>query len=85
MIKPASSLCDLWHKSQVIISTEKLVTLVFEATVGETDRGDISIDTVSLEMGPCVIMPHVAARYRSVGCSFNSDLSGYQSQNIPLE
>ena len=84
MIKPASSPRDLWHKSQVTISSEKPVTLVFEATVGGTDRGDISIDMVSLEMGPCVIMPHVATRYRSVGCSFNSDLCGYLSQNILL-
>ena len=36
MIKPASSPRDLWHKAQVTISSEKHVTLVFEATVGVT-------------------------------------------------
>eukprot|EP00090_Calanus_glacialis_P000211 TRINITY_DN10140_c0_g1_i3.p1 TRINITY_DN10140_c0_g1~~TRINITY_DN10140_c0_g1_i3.p1 ORF type:complete len:904 (-),score=218.90 TRINITY_DN10140_c0_g1_i3:76-2388(-) len=85
MIRPASSPRDLWHKAQVTIASEQPASIIFEATIGETDRGDIAIDTVSLEAGPCVIMPHVAARYRSVGCSFNSDLCGYLSQNVPLD
>ena len=85
MIRPASSPRDLWHKAQVTIASQQPASIFFEGTIGETDRGDIAIDTVSLEDGPCVIMPHVAARFRSAGCSFNSDLCGYLSQNVPQD
>jgi len=85
LVRPASSPRDVWHKAQVTISSQEQIKLFFEASVGETGRGDIAIDTLSMEPGPCVIQPNEAARYKAVSCSFNSDLCGYLSRNIPVE
>ncbi len=43
MVRPASSPRDLWHEAQVTVSVQQPADLVFEATVGETDRGDIAL------------------------------------------
>ena len=59
--------------------------LVFEASVGETGRGDVAIDTVRVSDGPCVIMPGVAALDKYTGCSFNADMCGYLAQNVPAD
>ena len=59
--------------------------LVFEASVGETGRGDVAIDTVRVSAGPCVIMPGVAALDKYTGCSFNADMCGYLAQNVPAD
>ena len=85
LIRPASSPREVWNKAEVTISFQESVHLFFEATVGEVGRGDIGLDSVSLQPGPCVIRPHEAARYKAVSCSFNQDLCGYLSQNIPAD
>lgn len=59
--------------------------LVFEASVGETGRGDVAVDTVRVSAGPCVIMPGVAALDKYTGCSFNTDMCGYLAQNVPAD
>ncbi len=43
MVRPSSSPRDLWHEAQVTVSVQRPADLVFEATVGETDRGDIAL------------------------------------------
>jgi hypothetical protein len=43
MVRPASSPRDLWYEAQVTVSVQQPASLVFEATVGETDRGDIAL------------------------------------------
>ena len=85
LIRPASTPRDVWNRAQVTISSQEKVNLFFEATVGEVGRGDLAIDTISTVPGPCVIQPHEAARFKAVSCSFNADLCGYLSQNIPVE
>ena len=57
--------------------------LYFTGTVGETGRGDIALDTVSLVPGPCVTLPTIATpRAHPSGCDFNSDLCSFLSQNL---
>ena len=68
--------------SSVALTESKLV---FEASVGETGRGDVAIDTVRVSAGPCVIMPGVAALDKYTGCSFNADMCGYLAQNVPAD
>lgn len=87
MVRPPSSPRDLWHRSQVTVSPgEAAATLYFEGTVGETGRGDIALDTVKFSPGPCVTQPSIAAPPGSPsGCSFNSDLCGFLSQNLQSE
>jgi hypothetical protein len=84
MARPASSPRDLWHRAQVTLAPgDTAARLYFEATVGETGRGDIALDTVSLEPGPCVTLPGVAAPPNApFGCSFDSDLCGFLSQDL---
>ena len=43
MVRPASSPRDLWYEAQVTVSAQLPANLIFEATVGETDRGDIAL------------------------------------------
>ena len=87
MVRPPSSPRDLWHRAQVTISPgDAAATLYFEGTVGETGRGDIALDTVNFQPGPCVTLPSIAAPSDSPsGCSFNSDLCGFLSQNLGSE
>ena len=87
MVRPPSSPRDLWHRAQVTISPgDTAATLYFEGTVGETGRGDIALDTVNFQPGPCVTLPSIAAPSDSpAGCSFNSDLCGFLSQNLGSE
>ena len=85
LVRPASKPRDVWNKAQVTVSAQEDIKLAFVATVGETGRGDFAIDTVSLEPGACVIQPNMAAGSESSSCSFNTDLCGYLSQNIPVE
>ena len=84
LVRPASSPRDLWHRAQTTLAPGAApARLYFEATVGETGRGDIALDTVSLSPGPCVTLPTIAAPSTSPsGCSFDSDFCGFISQNL---
>ena len=81
--RPVSSPRDTWHRAQVTLASSYEVNVIIEATVGDTDRGDIAVDTVRLDTGACVIMPGEAVTDQYSGCSFNIDKCGYQSQNVP--
>ena len=84
MERPSSSPRDMWHRAQVTLASESEVNVILEAIVGETDRGDLAIDTVRLDPGPCVLLPAEAAVTSfSRGCSFNTDKCGFLSQNVP--
>ena len=87
LVRPASSPRDLWHRAQVTLAPgTNAAKIYFEATVGEVGRGDIALDTVSLVPGPCVTLPSIAApRGAPSGCSFNSDLCNFLSQNQGVE
>ena len=84
MERPASSPRDMWHRAQVSLASDTEVSVILEATVGETDRGDLAIDTLRLAPGPCVLKPAEAVVSSfSRGCSFNTDMCGYLTQNVP--
>ena len=83
MERPSSSPRDMWHRAQVTLASGSEVNVILEARVGETDRGDLAIDTVRLDSGPCVLMPAEAA-VTSIfrGCSFNTDKRGFLTKNV---
>ena len=59
------------------------MSVVLQASVGDTDHSDIAVDTLRLTAGACVTQPGAAADHSVSGCSFNDGLCGYLTQNIP--
>ena len=48
------------------MSSQKEVNIFIEATVGEPGRGDIAIDSLRFDEGPCVLEPAEAAQPRKL-------------------
>ncbi|XP_025992366.2 MAM and LDL-receptor class A domain-containing protein 1 isoform X1 [Solenopsis invicta] len=63
---------NAWFMSQVTISSLDDFQLVFEASVGITNMGDIAIDDISYGPGACPVSPQVAAPI-SRDCTFEID------------
>ncbi|XP_019882967.2 MAM and LDL-receptor class A domain-containing protein 1-like [Camponotus floridanus] len=63
---------NAWFMSQVTISSLDDFQLIFEASVGNTDMGDIAIDDISYGPGACPVSPQVAGPIPR-DCTFEVD------------
>lgn len=62
--QPSGHPRDIWNRGQVTIATKQDSQLYIEATVGEPGHGDIAVDTLRFQDGPCVSQPTEAAQTR---------------------
>nr|CAH0101640.1 unnamed protein product [Daphnia galeata] len=67
-----------WHQGQISISSNSIFRVVFEATTGRNHLGDIAIDDVSFNTGPCPSAPQAAAAStQQSDCNFEIDECGW--------
>ncbi len=62
--EPSGHPRDIWNRGQITLSSQQQAQLYIEATVGYPGHGDIAIDTLRIEDGPCVPQPPEAAQLR---------------------
>ena len=67
--EPSGHPRDIWNRGEVTLSKHQQAQLYIESTVGDPGHGDIAIDTLRIEDGPCVPQPPEAAQLRSIHMS----------------
>lgn len=83
MVSPGSSPRDLWHHASTNIPSSYEGKIIFEATVGKVGRGDIAIDSVVVQDGPCPIQPASARpSWNPLDCTFASGMCDWEIVHV---